>query len=76
MLATVFQPTLVRTVREAVVRASQSLSQRQGWTATCMREASTGRRGRRRLCYLHRAAVQRAEGPMIPECGDSEGKKS
>lgn len=41
MLATVFQPTLVRTVR-GVVRGTQSLLQRQGSTATCMREGREG----------------------------------
>lgn len=75
MLATVLQPTPVRTVREAVVRDSQNLLWRKGRAATGMREGSTGGKGRRSLCYLHRAVVQRPKGPMIPECGCSEGKK-
>lgn len=75
MLATVSQTTQDRTVREAVVRASQNLLQRQGWTASCMREANTRGKGRRRLCYLHRAIVQRPKGLVVPECGGSEGKE-
>lgn len=40
-----------------------------------MSEANTRGKGRRRLCYLHRAIVQRPKGLVVPECGGSEGKE-
>lgn len=70
MLATVFQPALVRTVRGSSQRLPELIA--ETGIDSHMYE---GGKGRRRLCYLHRAVVQRPEGPMIPECAGSERKK-